>query len=47
MEQNTRFYGWTLVGVLWVIYLLNLAFPSYGAGVINTFMAKDLGLDRS
>ncbi len=47
MSQRKIFYGWIMVGVLWVIYFINMAFPYYGAGVINTHMAKALSLDRS
>jgi MFS family permease len=42
-----RFYGWTLLGVLWVILLANLAFPMYGASVMNSYMARDFGMNRA
>jgi MFS family permease len=41
------FYGWTLLGILWVVLFINLAFPAFGASVINTYMAADLHLDRA
>lgn len=43
---KSGFYGWKLLGVLWVVLLVNLAFPAYGSTVINTYMAADLHLDR-
>jgi len=43
---QTGFYGWRLLAAFWLIMLINLAFPAYGAGVINAYMAADLGLDR-
>ena len=41
------FYGWTLLGILWVVLFINLAFPAFGSSVINTYMAADLHLDRA
>ncbi|MFZ2949895.1 MAG: MFS transporter [Desulfuromonadaceae bacterium] len=41
-----RFYGWKLTAVLWVLFLINTAFPLYGAGVVNSYMATDLHMDR-
>ena len=43
---KSGFYGWQLLAVLWVVLLVNLAFPAYGSTVINTYMAADLHLDR-
>ena len=40
------FYGWKLLSVLRVIAFVNLAFPNYGASVINTVMAQEMKLDR-
>lgn len=40
------FYGWKLLGVLWVILFVNLGFPAYGSSVINAAMALQLGFDR-
>ncbi|MFK0154719.1 MFS transporter [Streptomyces sp. NPDC090493] len=47
MTRPTRFYGWKLVAVLWLVLVTALATPLYGASIINTYMIKDLGLDRS
>ena len=40
------FYGWTLLGVLWLVFAFNLGFPAYGGPVINSAMAKELGFSR-
>lgn len=40
------YYGWILLGVLWLVFAFNLGFPAYGGPVINTAMAKDLGFSR-
>lgn len=29
-NSNKRFYGWTIVVSLWIIYFLNVGFPMYG-----------------
>ncbi len=42
-----RFYGWTLLGVLWIILFANLAFPMYGASAMNAYMARDFGMNRA
>lgn len=47
MAQSGKFYGWKLLVVLWSILVTNLAFPLYGGGVINAYMAADLHFDRS
>lgn len=50
MENNKHqaaFYGWKLVAAVFVIYLINTAFPYYGASVLNAYMADDLGFSRS
>jgi MFS family permease len=44
--NQTRFYGWKLLAILWVIIVADLAFPFYGAGLINSYMAADLHFDR-
>ncbi|MFK8043048.1 MFS transporter [Congregibacter sp.] len=41
------FYGWKLVVVVFIVYLLNTAFPYYGGSVLNAVMAEDLGFSRS
>ncbi|MBU2700975.1 MFS family permease [Sporomusaceae bacterium BoRhaA] len=47
MEKPKKFYGWKLVGVLWVLYLLNMGFPLYGGAVINSFLLKEIPMDRA
>jgi sugar phosphate permease len=44
--QPSGFYGWKLLAVLWLILFANFAFPMYGAGVINAYMAAALHFDR-
>jgi MFS family permease len=40
------FYGWRLLAAFWLIAVINLAFPAYGATVLNAAMAAELGFDR-
>ncbi|TWH45018.1 MFS transporter [Sporomusa sp. KB1] len=47
MASEQKFYGWKLVGVLWTLYLLNMGFPLYGGAVINSFMLKEIPMDRT
>jgi MFS family permease len=47
MVQPARFYGWKLLAVLWIISVVDLAFPYYGGGLIGAYMARDLHLSRS
>ncbi len=42
-----RFYGWKLLGTLWLILFANLAFPMYGASAMNSYMARDFGMNRA
>lgn len=44
--SSTGFYGWRLLGAFWIVAFINLAFPAYGASVLNAAMATELGLDR-
>ena len=44
--SQSEFYGWRLLAVFWLVLFVNLAFPAYGSGVINTYMAVDLHLNR-
>ena len=46
MGSEQKFYGWKLVGALWIIYLINLGFPLYGGAVINSYLLKDIPMDR-
>jgi MFS family permease len=41
------FYGWRLVGVLWLIFFVNMGFPLYGGAVINSYMLKQIPMPRS
>jgi len=43
---KSLFYGWTLLAAFWIVLFVNLAFPAYGANVINNYMAVDLHLNR-
>jgi sugar phosphate permease len=40
------YYGWVLLGVLWLVFAFNLGFPAYGGPVLNSAMAKELGFSR-
>jgi MFS family permease len=42
-----KFYGWKLLAAHWVILFAVLGWPPYGAGIVNTWMAEDLGFDRT
>lgn len=46
MRQQT-FYGWKLLAAMWAILFVNVAFPMYGASVVNAYMVDDLKLDRA
>jgi hypothetical protein len=37
-----KFYGWKLVGVLFILDFLNMGFPFFGGAVINTYMLKQI-----
>jgi MFS family permease len=51
MEKTVRksqsFYGWKLVGVLWLLDFLNMGLPLYCGAVINTYMLKQIPMERS
>lgn len=47
MSNIKSFYGWKLVGVLWLLDFLNMGFPYYGGAVINTYMLKEIAMSRS
>ena len=47
MTKQNGFYGWKLVGVLWLLYLVNMGFAFYGGFVANTYMLKDVPMDRT
>jgi len=46
MTEARKFYGWTLLAIMWLIVVAN-SFPMAGASVINVYMAANLHLDRS
>ena len=46
-SEKKRFYGWTIVVSLWIIYFLNVGFPMYGGQTVNTFMADKMGFKRT
>ena len=46
MTKEPRFYGWTLLVVMWLIVFAN-SFPYVGASVSNVYMAEDLHFNRS
>lgn len=46
MAKDKIFYGWFLIPILGIIYLINVGFPVVGASVTNTYMAKALNLGR-
>ncbi|GAB5414279.1 MAG: MFS transporter [Congregibacter sp.] len=46
-QDQASFYGWKLVAAVFVIYLINTAFPYYGGSVLNAAMAKELDFSRS
>ncbi len=47
MGNERKFYGWNMVGALWMTYLLNMGFVLYGGVVIHTYMMKEIAMDRS
>jgi MFS family permease len=47
MSKTQSFYGWKLVGVLWLLDFLNMGFPYYGGAVINTYMLKQIAMSHS
>lgn len=44
--MTPKFYGWQMLAAFWIVLFVNLAFPAYGSGVINNYMAVDLHLSR-
>lgn len=47
LGKQTSFYGWKLAGVLWLLYLVNMGFAFYGGFVANSYMLKDVPMDRT
>lgn len=46
MDNHNSFYGWRLVGVLWLLDFLNMGFPLYGGAVIHSYMVKEIAMSR-
>ena len=46
MIVTRKFYGWTLLTVVWFIMAFNLGFPAYSPSVINPEMGKSLSFTR-
>jgi MFS family permease len=46
VTKAQNFYGWKLVAALWVLDFLNMGFPLFGGAVINTYMLKQIAMDR-
>jgi MFS family permease len=47
VSKAQSFYGWKLVAALWLLDFLNMGFPLYGGAVINTYMLKQIAMERS
>lgn len=45
--MEAKFSGWKIAAALWLIIFVNLAFTSYGSGVIGAVMLTDLDISRS
>jgi MFS family permease len=46
VTNKGEFYGWKLVAVLFALDFLNMGFPFFGGAVINTYMLKEIPMDR-
>jgi sugar phosphate permease len=47
MPENRKFYGWTLLAVLFSLDFVNMGFPVYGGTVINSYMLRQIPMSRS
>ncbi len=47
MSAKPIYYGWILLGVLWLIFAFNLGFPAYGGPAINNVMATAIHMNRA
>jgi MFS family permease len=47
VSKAQEFYGWKLVAALWLLDFLNMGFPLFGGAVINTYMLKQIAMERS
>jgi MFS family permease len=43
---KSLYYGWILLGALWLVFAFNLGFPAYGGPLINSSMAIQLDFSR-
>ena len=43
---KSLYYGWILLGALWLVFAFNLGFPAYGGPLINSSMAIQLNFSR-
>ncbi|HXZ20045.1 MAG TPA: MFS transporter [Candidatus Acidoferrales bacterium] len=46
-RRERGFYGWKLVGALWLLDMLNMGFPLYCAAIIHTYMLKQIPMERT
>lgn len=47
MSNENKFYGWKLVAAVAAVYFLNMGIPLYGGAVLNTFLLKEIHMDRA
>jgi MFS family permease len=47
VAEQMKFYGWSLLAVLFSLDFINMGFPYYGATVINGYMIRELPMSRS
>jgi MFS family permease len=47
MSAKPIYYGWILLGVLWLVFAFNLGFPAYGGPAINNVMADAIHMNRA
>lgn len=47
MSKDPKFYGWKLLGVLWIMFLINMSIPLYGSAVIAPYFVKDVQMSRT
>lgn len=47
MQSKLKFYGWYLLGVIFVMDFINMGFPYYGGTVINSYMIQRIPMSRS
>lgn len=47
MSRRKKFYGWTLLAVLFSLDFVNMGFPVYGGTVINSYMLRQILMSRS